>query len=121
MIVKFSLVAALVALAAPTPALAGGAIAAAAKAPPVKLSDSKTLQAKHGYWVECDAVGENCYYVDSFNQTLANGDPAPGAFIRRVKATAPVEKKDGYWNKCDSAGVGCVNLYTTVVTGRIER
>jgi hypothetical protein len=108
MIVKSLLCAAAIfGAAAATPAMAEGAIAAAAKGTPAKISDSSKVQVKQGYWVECDAVGENCYYVYSFAHALPNGDPAPGAKMHRIKDMAKVQVKEGYWVECDNVGENC--------------
>jgi hypothetical protein len=108
MIVKSLLCAAAIfSAAATTPAMAEGAIAAAAKGTPAKISDSSKVQVKQGYWVECDAVGENCYYVYSFAHALPNGDPAPGAKMHRIKDMAKVQVKEGYWVECDNVGENC--------------
>jgi hypothetical protein len=93
--------------AAATPALAQGAIAAATKGTPAKISDAAKVQVKQGYWVECDNVGENCHYVYSFAHTLPGGDPAPGAKAHRLRDLAKVQTKQGYWVECDNVGENC--------------
>ena len=99
--------AAILGAASTSPAMAQGAISAAVKGPPAKISDASKLVVKNGYWVECDNVGENCHYVFAFAHTLANGDPAPGAKRFRVKDYAKVQVKEGYGVECDNVGENC--------------
>jgi hypothetical protein len=65
------------------------------------------LKPSHGYWVECDNVGENCHYVFMFGQVGSDGQPAPGAKYHRIAAKKTVKLDHGYWVECDNVGENC--------------